>query len=350
MQNYQNLIDRIENRYNPDRLNEVSLRTFSTISDFTGDVAKYVRLAMMQVDDSYTRKTLDAGSAVQDHLKKYLSIPVEFKYQGSVMTQTHIRGVSDIDLLTIIDKFNGTDLFKVWNIINTNDPNYSYSDKQKLRTWHNNFNRYEGNSCSDLSSLRRDCEIILQRIYSECNVSKPKSIRIRNSHYNREVDVVVSNWYDSVDYIRDMGSEYRGIQIYDKHLNQRLDPDYPFLSIKRINDRSTSTSGRLKRMIRFLKNVRTDSDQEIKLTSFDINAICYDIPTIDYASCSYLDLVPVVYGKLLSLCAASSQRDSLKSVVGDEYIFKDSPDKVAALKLLKAEVLSIITKLQNTYI
>lgn len=348
MQNYQNLIDRIENRYNPDRLNEVRTKSFSALWGISDDVAKYVRLAMMQVDDSYTQKTLDAGSAIQTHLKNNLITPVEFRYQGSVMTQTHIKGVSDIDLLAVTDKFSGTDLLKVCDIINSNDANYSYSDKQKLRLWHNNFNRYEGDSCGDLAALRAECERILQRIYRECNVSKPKSIRIRNSHYNREVDVVVSNWYDSVDYIRGMGNEYRGIQIFDKHLRQRLDPDFPFLSIKRINDRSSSTTGRLKRMIRFLKNVRTDSEQEIKLTSFDINAICYDIPVVDYANCSYMDLVPVIYGKLLTLCGSSIQRDSLKSVVGDEYIFKDNPEKVAALKLLKTEVLSIVTKLYKT--
>jgi len=32
-------------------------------------------------------------------------------------------------------------------------------------------------------------------------------------------------------------------------------------------------------MIRFLKILKADSDLEIKLTSFDFNAICYDIET-----------------------------------------------------------------------
>ena len=71
------------------------------------------------------------------------------------------------------------------------------------------------------------------------------------------MDIVIANWYDNVTAVlRDKDSDFRGIQVYNKELNSKGDPDYPFLSIKRINDRSSKTNGRLKKMIRFLKNIK----------------------------------------------------------------------------------------------
>ena len=40
-------------------------------------------------------------------------------------------------------------------------------------------------------------------------------------------------------------------------------------------------------------------------------------------------------------------RSPLKSVVGDEYIFKDKPEKLAALKVLEDEVYKIDADLGN---
>ena len=114
--------------------------------------------------------------------------------------------------------------------------------------------------------------------YTICDISKPKSVKITNQNLHRDVDVVTSCWYDSFFYVLHGEDETnRAISIYNKETNTDKGPDYPFLSISRINNRSAASNGRLKRMIRFLKNVRSDSDKKIDLTSFEINAICYDI-------------------------------------------------------------------------
>lgn len=49
------------------------------------------------------------------------------------MTRTHIRGASDIDLLTITGKFNDTDLSKVTNILNSPCPLYNDWEMDKLK-------------------------------------------------------------------------------------------------------------------------------------------------------------------------------------------------------------------------
>ena len=139
----------------------------------------------------------------------------------------------------------------------------------------------------------------------------------------------------------------RGVQIYDKDKDSRMGPDFPFLSIKRINDRSSETGGRLKKMIRFLKNVRTDSDKKIDLTSFEINAICYDIPVSNYQDAYYLDLVRILWLKLYRLCTNQSEADNLVSVDGTEYVFRGKPERLEQLQKLRNEVFTIYNELDK---
>ena len=166
-------------------------------------------------------------------------------------------------------------------------------------------------------------------------------MKITNQHLHRDVDVVTSSWFQSLDYILSgMPDEKRGIKIYNKCLGYAEGPDYPFLSISRINERSAETQGRLKRMIRFLKNVRTDSEKDIPLNSFEINAICYSIPVWEYSSMDYKALVGLLWQKMYHLWS-NGKCDDLVSVVGNEYVFKGKPEKIQALKDLEDEVFKI---------
>ena len=56
MADYTSLINRIESRYNPDSLREVRLNSISSLSGIDKDIAKYVKLAMNEVDPIYTNK------------------------------------------------------------------------------------------------------------------------------------------------------------------------------------------------------------------------------------------------------------------------------------------------------
>ena len=340
MADYTSLINRIESRYNPESLREVREKSISSLSGIDKDIAKYVKLAMNEVDPIYTNKTLEAGENAKSHLQRELQESVDFRYQGSVMTRTHIRGVSDIDLLTITSKFQDTDYNKAKAFVE-NHP-YSYDiETMRIKNWVNSFNRYTGDANNDLRQLRLEDERILQSHYVICNITKPKSIRITNQNLHRDVDVVVASWHDSLEYIKGNGDAYRGIYIYDKQKNERLGPDYPFLSIDRINTRSSYTEGRLKKMIRFLKNVKADASVNIDLTSFDINAICYDINIEEYRNSYYLDLVRILWLKLYHLCQNESEVNNLKSVDGTEYIFRYNPSKLENLKRLENEVSKI---------
>lgn len=343
--NYRETNANIYSRYNPDANLQVERRIFSAENALDSDVVRYVKRAMNAVDEEYTRKTREAGENAKTHLKCLLN-DVSYEYQGSVMTDTHIRGASDIDLLVISEKFLGTEITKVrqellctWR--------YTESQIRRLKHYDSSFIPYMGNSISDLATLRQNIEMIMLKNYNICDVSKAKAVRITNQHLHRDVDVVTASWFQSLDYILEgMPDVKRGIKVFNKETLLTEGPDYPFLSIKKINDRSAETNGRLKRMIRFLKNVRTDSEQNINLTSFDINAICYSIPVADYCTLDYKNIVYVLWNTLYHLLH-DNKYDNLKSVVGDEYIFKGHSDKVEGLKNLEDEVWRIYQDLKE---
>ena len=111
--NYQQKLTALSARYNPDSINlfERERRQFSDAYSSGDDVVKYVKHAMAAVEPEYTSKTKEAGEAVKQNLKETLQ-NVSYEYQGSVMTDTHIKGASDIDLLVLSEKFYGTEIDK----------------------------------------------------------------------------------------------------------------------------------------------------------------------------------------------------------------------------------------------
>lgn len=346
MPDYSQLIQRISDRYNPSKELLIERRMFSDIGAYDGDVAKYVRLAMNEVDESYTRRVLDAGNAVKTQLSNRQT-DVKYRFQGSVMTQTHIRAASDIDLLTICDKFSNTEIDKVRNALQYSG-RYSYAEVRRLQRYSDDFSTYQGNSIQDLRNLRKEDENIITLIYSNYDLTKPKSIKVRPAGYGVDVDVVVAAWYDSFDYVlKDKDDIYRGIGIYNKKDDRRENPSLPFLSIKRINDRSADTQGRLKKMIRFLKNVKEDSDHEIDLTSFEINAICYDIPTSYYENAHYLDLVRILWSHLWKISNDFAYAKQISSVDGTEKVFLKNPQRYSSVESLRKIVWDLYSSLTH---
>lgn len=149
----------------------VEQRSYSTLSGIDGDLRKYIKLAMNEVDDDYTAKTIEAGNKAKEHLIAE-QIGVDYKFQGSVMTQTHIKGASDIDLLTLTNKFVSTDITRMRIILENNSSNYSYSAKTKMQLYADGFSRYAGNYLQDLRDLRLSDENILTKWYSNCDTKK----------------------------------------------------------------------------------------------------------------------------------------------------------------------------------
>lgn len=350
--NYAALVQKLKQRSNPDSILESRLYS----AKFNEDIGKitynsaleYVRRSMKGVSLEYTNKSIKAGENVKDHLDQVLS-KVKFEFQGSVMTNTHIVGNSDIDLLVISEKsyyYNRILVKNHFDRITTVVP-VDVTKHSRLKNVLDSSD-YTGDTLGDLKKNRIDSEMKLKSVYDKCNFEKPKAIEISNKNLNRDVDIVIAIWHHTPEYISTQNSDQKKITIYDKdnHSTGRLES--PFLSIKRINERDSNVNGRLKRMIRFLKNVKYDSViEDIPLTSFEINAICYGIEPSKYFDKNFLELVVVIYNQLNKLINDIDYRNSLLSVDGSESIFNGKIDKIEGLRQLLLEVDSIAKDILN---
>ncbi|MDZ7775955.1 MAG: nucleotidyltransferase domain-containing protein [Bacteroidales bacterium] len=112
MKNYRQLTESIRDKINPENFafDKAFSEELSSIS--YSDALTFIRMAMKSVDPAYTKRTKAAGDRVKEHLDREL-IDKTFRYQGSVMTDTHIKGFSDIDLLVISEKFYTYDSYNV---------------------------------------------------------------------------------------------------------------------------------------------------------------------------------------------------------------------------------------------
>ncbi|MGV6832653.1 MAG: nucleotidyltransferase domain-containing protein [bacterium] len=339
MKNYTTLIENIKRRTNPDIISE-SILLDKTYSDELRQLAnkkvlEYVKRAMRGVEPKYTQRSIEAGNKVKSHLKDNNST-LDYKFQGSVMSNTHIVGHSDIDLVQISNSFysheNQVKFTQAYNSL-------TLSESQINRLLEViNGTPYAAKATDTLRKIRNDAERVLTSVYTYVNTRKAKSIEVELTNPKRSVDVVTASWYKNVNSVLTNDEDRRGIQIYDKERDIRLPVDFPFLKIKLLNEKDAGVNGRLKKMIRFLKNIKADSGVDINLTSFDISSICYNIPSYKYSDKVYFQLVFVLYEEFARIADDKEYRDSIMSIDGSEPIFKNQEEKVRQVKLLFKEL------------
>lgn len=343
---YNRLIENVKSRSNPSQINESELFQKS-FNDELGQlrasgsrVLEYVKRSMKSVDQQYTSNTIIAGEKVRDQLMKNNS-SLDFRFQGSVMSNTHIKGYSDIDLIQITNSFYFHE--NVENFRNKFYTAYGMSDKQSRNLLNvMNGTPYSGSEINNLREIRINAEDVLTRNYKYVKTSKSKSIEVNLTYPERLVDVVTASWYKTVDSEFNDNEIYKGVQVYDKDSNSRLPVDYPFLKIALLDKKNNETNGRLKRMIRFLKTLKADSDQNLKeFSSFDICSVCYNIPAQNYIDFPYYQLVYVLNTEFNKILLNENYRNEIKSIDGTEYIFYNKLRKVEQLRLLSQELSAI---------
>nr|WP_321222041.1 hypothetical protein [uncultured Psychroserpens sp.] len=341
--NYTNLIENIKHRTNPDAINESEImdKTFSAELRDLADkkVLEYIKRAMRGVESRYAERTIEAGNKVMMHLKNNNS-SLDYKFQGSVPSNTHIVGHSDIDLVQITNSFYSHESKSSF----TNKFNSGYltvSEKSRLLDVING-STYFGDVNADLRKLRTDAELVLTSVYKNVDITKAKSIEVNPTNPDRIVDVVTASWYVNVDSVLTNDETDKGIQIYNKEKNTRLPVDFPFMKIKLLNEKDKSVNGRLKKMIRFLKNLKADSDYTLKeISSFDISSICYNIPIYNYENKPYYELVVVLFSEFMKIFEDENYRNSIMSIDGSEPIFRGKDEKVDKLRLLFRELFTV---------
>lgn len=227
---------------------------------------QYALGAMQEVDADYTRKSLETAERVGKQLLAGLEAKgrtIEFRLQGSVPLNVHIRGVSDVDLLNL-EKF-----FYSYIVTGVRAQAGLYAGTATTET-----------SVQRLIRLRKECVDVLQDAYpaTDIDTSGGKAIAISGGSLARPVDVVPSHWLDTVEWQRTQVERDRGVTILDAKVPETVD-NLPFLHIDRIHSRDRDeAAGGLKKAIRLCKNVKNDAiedGRQIQLPSFDLAGIMY---------------------------------------------------------------------------
>jgi hypothetical protein len=302
---------------------------------------RWVLGAMQAVDDTYTRISIETAERVGKQLKASLDAaqrPVDFRLQGSVPLNIHIRGVSDVDLLTI-------------------DAMYlTYATGGSGA----NIGRYrpdQRSSVDVLRSLRQHCERTLRTAYPAAKVdtSGSKAIKISGGSLARPVDVVPSHWNDTIEYQSTFAEHDRGVTILDTSVPTTIN-NLPFKHIKLVTDRCNETYGSLRKAIRLCKHVKADLEDEgqtVSLTSFDIASIMFHADRQALANGRYFELAILAetQRQLDRLYVNQDYARTLDVPDGTRRIF-DSPKKFDGLLTLSLEMdrlVGAVWQEQNPY-
>jgi hypothetical protein len=301
---------------------------------------KYALGAMQAVDADYTRISIETAERVAKQLYDGLiasDILVEHRLQGSVPLDVHIRGVSDVDLLTI-------------------DANFRTYSSSGARSLAGQYTLSPKTSIDVLTALRRAAEQILKSKYPKAKVdtSGSKAINVSGGSLPRPVDVVPSHWFDTNDYQLSGREDDRGVAILNDKIPETID-NWPFLHIKRVEDQCRGCIGGIRKAIRLCKNVKADAEEEgtgISLPSFDITAIMYhaDKSALIAGYVHELNILVETQRHLDELYQNPSKANSLRVPDGSRFIF-DKPEKRAGLLRLSSEIddlLLEVAKEQNS--
>lgn len=224
---------------------------------------KYALGAMQEVDPRSTQISYEEAEKVERNLKEGLQsegLFPDFRLQGSVPLNVHIRGISDVDLLVI----EGHYLSRV-------------QCEGSLKSYLPYTGR--GELIDDVLFLRSKSEDVLVRRFwgATVDTSPAKSIQLSDGAFRRKVDVVPSNWLDTDSYQRTLEESRRGVQIVNKHTREHIS-NYPFTYIAEIAEKARQTQEGARMGIRLAKNVKNDAEAEIALSSYDIGSLVYHCP------------------------------------------------------------------------
>lgn len=308
-------------------------KAFSVTESFNkrtyGETTTYALEAMEEIDPEYTRNTYKQVERVQNQLKpglKEYGIDVDFRFQGSVPVNTHIKLYSDIDLLTIHQRF-----FSLEPPLVPSNP-------------------YTGDPVSDLKELRTKTFRILDTVFTACDIDDKgsKALTISGGSLNRKIDIIASNWYNSVSYDKYTIETNRGINILDRDNNRRI-TNFPFLHMHYINEKDQQVGGNEKRLIRLLKSIKADADDEIKVSSYDIASLVFrmDNALLLTTKNERIRLLINCNQYFTRLLNDSVFRDSLYVANGTRKIFASDGVKVEELAKLNKEIESLMIEIAS---
>lgn len=285
----------------------------------------YLVDAMQPIDAQFTENTFKEGIRVRDQLASNLPVEycTEFDFQGSVTSDTHIRIHSDIDLLALNGCFVSLD---------PGAPNNS---------------PYGGDTIVELKSMRSDAARLLKKNFPAVTVddSPGKSISLEGGSLNRKIDVVIGNWWDTELWKKHQVKLARGIQVIDTKV-PKLIRNKPFWHNFEIDDKDKKTGG-LRKVIRLLKTLKYDADPELKISSYDISAIAWNMSdqALSVPADAYFPLATNARNELKRFIDNEAVRTSLQVPNGTRTVFGAGGATIESLRMLHAEVADLVRRI-----
>lgn len=307
-----------ERRYDSELQKAILAESFS---EKIPDSIKYILESMQPIEDSYNKKTTEAARRVEELISKNLTTPfkVEFRRQGSTVSNTNIKTYSDIDLLALIGSYHYV--------------------QEPLKI----VSPYTGDAFADIKELRRQIVNILTNTYDEVDSSGSKSIKLVNKGLKRSVDVVPAFWLNIAKYEETWQEYWRGVHLFDFKKSERLKADFPFAHIEQVNDKGNATSDASKKAIRLLKTLKADAESEVKISSFQLTSIAHSIENARYnvPAMSGLDIGLLISEHLGHLLNNPDVRRNVKSPTNVENPLSEE-SVVPPMRQLKSELDQIL--------
>ena len=317
--------ERIRSRRVPmEKLAESRLPSFSNASseeDFS-----YLVDAMSPIDAQFTENTFKEGIRVREQLAKNLpsKYSVEFEFQGSVTNDTHIRIHSDIDLLALNGCFVSL------------DPGVPSTSP------------YGGSPLEELKSMRSDAARLLKSNFPAVTVndSPGKSISLEGGSLNRKIDVVIGNWWDTALWQEYKVKMARGVRILDSKVPELI-RNKPFWHNYEIDTKDKKTGG-LRKVIRLLKTLKYDAEPELKISSYDIAAIAWNMSesSLTVQADAYLPLATNARNELKRFIENDGVRNGLNVPNGTRAIFGAGGATLESLRMLHTELTDLINRVE----
>lgn len=289
---------------------------------------KYAIGAMQPLDPAYIDNTLAEGERVRNQLESGFTArgqKADYKLQGSATNGTSIRVYSDLDLLTLHTAFHDLQPPLVPTIPYTGDP------------------------LADVRTLRTAAVAVLRSAFPAAHVDDTggKAISISGGSLRRKVDVVIANWWHTADYVTSSQEHHRGVRVYDSISEERI-KNKPFLHNYLIDKRDRELHGNLRMMIRLLKSLKYDADPPVAMSSYDIAAIAYNMPSnlLSVPRTQELQLVAAADSYLTHLVVDERLRDGLLVPNEMRKIFGNDGASLASLQHLKAETGRLLSDIQ----
>lgn len=287
-----------------------------------GKYVKYAIGAMQPVNHKYTSISYREGERVIKCLMDGLGHhSPDFELQGSLPMDLHLRHNSDVDILALHGQF------------------HRYTSPA-IRT----YSPYIGRGMVfEVEDLRNDAIRILGNHFPAATVTpKDKSICITGGSLLRDIDVVPSVWLDTIAYQYSNHKNDRGVEILDRS-KWELVPNSPFKFRYEIDSKDRRVGGNLKKVIRLLKTLMKDSEQENRLSSYDIASMVWNMADNLLLVATYHDLVLLDNARtwLFSLLNDESLRILLNTPDGSRKVFDNDSEKKKGLQSLYSDLDSL---------